>query len=97
MGGVVHVAETAPFYFGVQGGEKQVLENSAVVGVAIVRIVVLKRLVDLVLHEQLVGDESLLLDEPDEHEARDEPDDMFLGWQDSVSFCRELSNYLRRD
>ena len=91
MGGIIHVAETTPVYFGVQGGEEQVLENSAVVGVATVRVIVLQRVPDLVFHEQPVGDESLLLDEPDEHEARDEPDDVFLGRQDSVSFCRELS------
>ena len=79
MGGWGFFAESAFVDFGVQGGEKQVLQDGPVVGIAGVRVVVFQQAGDLGLVEQVVGNQSLFFDEPDEQQSRDEADDVFFG------------------
>ena len=71
-------AEAALGDFRVEGCEEEVLEDGAVVGVAGGAVVVLEERGDLRLREEFGGDQALLLDEPDEEEARDEADDVLL-------------------
>ncbi len=75
--GVGLAAEGALFDLGVQGGEEQVLEHGAVV-VRLVGRVVLERVAGEAFLEQLAGDQPLLLQEPDEEQAGDQPDDVAL-------------------
>ena len=74
-------AEPALVDFGVEGGKEQVLQHGAVVGIAGGAVVVFKQAGDLMLDEQVVGDQAFLLEEPDEQQAGDESDDVFLGRQ----------------
>ena len=57
----------APFrHGGVEGGEKQVLQHGAIPGIAGVAVVVGQQVGDLVFDEQILGHQSLFLEEPDE-------------------------------
>ena len=74
----VLLAETALPDFGVQRGKEQVLQHGAVVGIPAGAVVVLEQAGDLVFDEQVVGHQPFLLEEPDEQQAGDESDDVFL-------------------
>ena len=76
--GVAPLAETASVDFSVEVCEEEVLENGAIVGVAGVAVVVFEERGDLLLDEEFGSNKALLLEEPDEEQAGDEPDDMLL-------------------
>ena len=63
---------------GVEGGEEQVLEHRPVILRAL-RRVVFERPASEALLEQRLGDQLLLLQEPDEEKAGDQADDVALG------------------
>ena len=77
-------AEAALADFGVEGGEKQVLQDGAVVGIAVVAVVILEQGGHPVFDKQLAGHQPFLLDEPDEQQAGDEADDVFLGGEGAL-------------
>ena len=79
VGGLGFFAESAFVDFGVQRGKKQVLQHGPVVGIAGVRGVVVQQAGDSGFVEQVVGNQPLFFDEPDEQQARDEADDVFFG------------------
>ena len=66
MRGVCFSAKLTLFYLGVQRGEEQVLQNGAVVGIAVLTVVVLQQVAHILLLKQFLGDQSLLLQKPDE-------------------------------
>ena len=72
------LAEGAIVDPGVEGGEEQVLEHRPVILRAL-RRVVFERPAGEVLLEQRLGDQPLLLQEPDEEKAGDQADDVALG------------------
>ncbi len=76
--GVGFAAEPAPVDLGVQRGEEQILQHGAIVGIACVTVVVLQQPADLRFDEQIVGDQTLLLDEPYEQQPSYEPDDVLF-------------------
>ena len=69
--GVGFFAEATLPDFGVQCGKKQVLQYRAVVGIPSFTLVIFQQSGNFRFVEQLVRDQSLLLDEPDEQQARD--------------------------
>ena len=83
-------AEAALADFGVEGGEKQVLQDGAVVGIAGIAVVILEQGGDPVFDKQLAGHQPFLLDEPDEQQPGDEPDYVFLGGQGALGVGGEL-------
>ena len=83
MSSLARFAETALVDLGVQGGEEQVLQHRAIIGIAAVPIVIPQQAGDLRLDEQVAGNQSLLLDEPDEQQTGDEADDVLFGAQGS--------------
>ena len=81
VGGLPAAAELPPLNFGVQGGEKQVLQDSPIVGIAAFPVVIFEQPPNLMLDEQLLGRQSLLFDEPAEQHPGNQSDDLLLRGQ----------------
>ena len=82
-------AEPALGDLGVQGGEEQVLQHGAVVGVAGLEVAFAEKIPGPRFGEQLFRDQSLLLHEPHEHEPGHQPDHMLFRAQDPRPVRRE--------
>ena len=92
---VVLPAEPALANFGIQRGEEQVLQHGPVVGIASATIIVFQQLTHPVLYEQFLCYQPLLLDEPYEHQASNETDNMLIRSDRLCCRIRELGGCYR--
>ena len=71
MCGIGDGAEPPLVYLGIERGEEQVLQHGAVVGIAARPVIVFQQFANLLLDKQVLGDQVLLLDKPNEHQTGD--------------------------
>ena len=71
-------AESALADFGVEGGKEEVLQDGAIVVVAVFVVKAGEEFSDLFLAEEVIVDESLFLDKPDEEQSGDEANGLLL-------------------